>query len=126
MVLINLKFLGYFLLEDKTLKTERTQLLFNWLKSVTYWGIAKNTQTKVRKDQAGYNNISFEDVMDDKGVTTTRLFISGKGKSYAFTEMAEILHKVVCVGPTKKRAQNITYNGITLNMFVLVCNRVIS
>lgn len=70
--------------EDKTIKTERSQKLLNWLKSVSYWGIAKNLQTNQRKD-AGYNNIWFEDVIDDKGNQTTRLFVSGKGFNIPFT-----------------------------------------
>ena len=72
--------------EDKSTKTERTQTLFNWLKSVTYWGIAKNTQTGERK-RAGYNNIWFEDV-EENGVISTKLFISGKGGGFAFTPSA--------------------------------------
>ena len=70
--------------DDKSIKTERTQTLFNWLKSVTYWGIAKNTQTGERKP-GGYNNIWFENV-EENGVVSTRLFISGKGGSFAFTQ----------------------------------------
>ena len=69
--------------DDKSIKTERTQTLFNWLKSVAYWGIAKNTQTGERKP-AGYNNIWFEDITEN-GVTYTKLFISGKGEGFAFT-----------------------------------------
>jgi hypothetical protein len=69
--------------EDKSTKTERTQTLLNWVKSVAYWGIAKNTQTGERKP-AGYNNIWFEDV-EENGVVSTKLFISGKGEGFAFT-----------------------------------------
>ena len=70
--------------EDKSTKTERTQTLLNWIKSVAYWGIAKNTQTGVRKDKPGYNNIWFEDV-EENGVMSTKLFISGRGGGFAFT-----------------------------------------
>ena len=69
--------------EDKSTKTERTQTLLNWIKSVAYWGIAKNTQTGERKP-AGYNNIWFEDVTEN-GVVSTKLFISGRGGGFAFT-----------------------------------------
>jgi len=71
--------------DDRTVKSKRNQVLINWLKSVAYWGIAKNTQTKERK-QAGYNNIWFEDVVDAAGEPSTQLFISGKGASIPFTE----------------------------------------
>ena len=70
--------------DDRTVKTDRSTKLINWLKSVAYWGIAKNTQTKERK-KAGYNNIWFEDVIDDNGDATTQLFVSGKGGSFPFT-----------------------------------------
>ena len=70
--------------DDRTIKTERTQKLLNWLKSVAYWGIAKNTQTGQRK-AAGRNNIWFEDVTDADGNETTRLFVSGKGFNIPFT-----------------------------------------
>lgn len=57
--------------------------IIKWLKSVVYWGIAKSTQTGKRK-AAGYNNIWFEDVVDDKGQKSTRLFISGLGGNITF------------------------------------------
>jgi hypothetical protein len=57
--------------------------IIKWLKSVVYWGIAKSNQTGKRK-AAGYNNIWFEDVVDDKGQKSTRLFISGLGGNVTF------------------------------------------
>jgi hypothetical protein len=57
--------------------------IIKWLKSVVYWGIAKSPQTGKRK-AAGYNNIWFEDVVDDKGQKSTRLFISGLGGNITF------------------------------------------
>ena len=53
---------------------ESRQLL-NWLKSVVYWGINKDKDTKIRK-LAGYNSIWFEKVKEN-GKNTTKLFISG-------------------------------------------------
>lgn len=70
--------------DDKTIKTDRTQKLISWLKSVGYWGIAKNTQTHQRK-KAGYNNFWFEEVVDETGDSSTQLFVSGKGGSFDFT-----------------------------------------
>ena len=57
--------------------------IIKWLKSVVYWGIAKSNQTGKRK-AAGYNNIWFEDIVDDKGQKSTRLFISGLGGNITF------------------------------------------
>jgi hypothetical protein len=50
-------------------------VLFEWLKSVVYWGIPKD-QDKKRKTP-GYNSVWFEEVYED-GVAISRLFISGK------------------------------------------------
>jgi hypothetical protein len=70
--------------DKKTIKdNDEAQQIVSWLKSVIYWGIAKNTQTGERK-KAGYNNIWFEDITDDKGVKSTRLFISGLGGNMSF------------------------------------------
>jgi hypothetical protein len=71
--------------EKGTVKDDPEALvLFNWLKSVVYWGIAKDPDTKKRKDP-GYNSIWFEDVLED-GVYVPKLFISGKSKNgFSFT-----------------------------------------
>ena len=52
--------------------------LFNWLKSVTYWGIAKYQDGK--RKPGGYNNIWFETVNDDEGKPVVKLFMSGLAK----------------------------------------------
>ena len=79
-------------LQDGTIKTQSSQRLISWLKSVVYWGIAKDGQTKKRKENAGYNNIWFEDVLEgDK--TVQKLFISGKGLNYTFSPSELELHK---------------------------------
>jgi len=52
--------------------------LFNWLKSVVYWGIAKDQSGK--RKPAGYNNIWFETVKDDNGEPVVKLFMSGLAK----------------------------------------------
>jgi hypothetical protein len=61
--------------KDGTVKTKESQYLLNWLKSVVYWGIAKNTQTGERKD-AGYNNIWFETTTEGNK-SSTKLYMSG-------------------------------------------------
>ena len=75
---------------------DEAQQIVRWLKSVVYWGIAKNTQTGERK-KAGYNNIWFEDITDDKGVKSTRLFISGLGgnMSFAPTELSNRRNELI-------------------------------
>jgi len=79
-------------LQDGTIKTQSSQRLISWLKSVVYWGIAKDGQTKKRKENAGYNNIWFEDVLEgDK--TVQKLFISGKGLNYTFSPTELEAHK---------------------------------
>lgn len=54
--------------------TPETNKLFDWLKSVSYWGIAKYPDGK--RKEAGYNNLWFEKDVD--GVQ--KLFISGLNK----------------------------------------------
>jgi len=71
--------------DKKTIKDDpEAQNIIRWLKTVVYWGIAKNPQTKERK-QAGYNNIWFETFKLEDGKETTRLFISGKGFNINFS-----------------------------------------
>ncbi len=71
-------------LEDGSVKTDRSQRLMTWLKSVVYWGIPKNLQTGERKE-AKFNSVFFEDVPTADGTTETRLFISGRGASFEFS-----------------------------------------
>ncbi len=71
--------------EKGTIKDDvQAQQIVRWLKTVVYWGIAKNPQTGQRK-QAGYNNIWFEDVVNEKGEKSSKLFISGMGANLSFT-----------------------------------------
>ena len=71
---------------DKTTKTAETQYLFNWLKTVVYWGIPRNTQTGERKENPGYNSIWFEDVTEGNK-SFTKLFLSGLGgEAFDFTK----------------------------------------
>lgn len=68
---------------DGTLKTDESRRLFTWLKSVSYWGMAKDAQGK--RKSPGYSSIWFEKVVeDDKAVT--KLFFSGKGASIVMSE----------------------------------------
>ena len=69
---------------DGTTKTAETKYLFDWLKTVVYWGIPRNTQTKERKDP-GYNSVWFEDVTEGNK-SYTKLFMSGLGaEAFDFT-----------------------------------------
>lgn len=63
-------------IEDGKLSDD-TKDLINWLKSVTYWGIAKYADGKPKP--AGYNNICFKTVKED-GKDVIRLFMSGLDK----------------------------------------------
>ncbi len=63
---------------------QNSKKLFKWLNSIVYWGIAKDANGK--RKEAGYNNVWFEYVLDDKGEMVQKLFISGlvKESSQAF------------------------------------------
>jgi hypothetical protein len=63
---------------DGTTKTKETQYLFDWLKTIVYWGIPRNTQTGERKENPGYNSVWFEDVTEGNK-SFTKLFMSGIG-----------------------------------------------
>jgi hypothetical protein len=58
-------------------KEEVNKNILNWLKSVVYWGIAKYPDGT--RKPAGYNNIWFEDVLEN-GVQVKKLFMSGLQK----------------------------------------------
>jgi hypothetical protein len=71
--------------KDGTTKTAETQYLFNWLKTIVYWGVPRNTQTGERKENPGYNSIWFEDVTEGNK-SFTKLFMSGLGgEAFDFT-----------------------------------------
>jgi hypothetical protein len=63
-------------LEDGELK-ERSNELFEWLKSTIYWGFAHYPDGKPKP--FGYNNVWFETVTED-GKPVTKLFITGLTK----------------------------------------------
>jgi hypothetical protein len=58
----------------------RSERLFNWLRSVTYWGIPRDQQEN--RKEAGYNSIFWE-VDEETGMFM--LSLSGKGKDFVFT-----------------------------------------
>ena len=71
--------------KDGTTKTAETQYLFNWLKTIVYWGVPRNTQTGERKENPGYNSIWFEDVTEGNK-SFSKLFLSGLGgEAFDFT-----------------------------------------
>tara|TARA_R110000868_G_scaffold14426_1_gene67111 strand:- start:11101 stop:24315 length:13215 start_codon:yes stop_codon:yes gene_type:complete len=73
--------------DKKTIKDDdQAQQIVRWLKTIVYWGIAKNTQTGQRKD-AGYNNVWFEEIKDENDNAVTKLFISGLGGNMSFTPL---------------------------------------
>ena len=91
--------------DKKTIKdNDEAQQIVRWLKSVVYWGIAKNTQTGERK-KAGYNNIWFEDIKDEKENKSTRLFISGLGGNMSFspTEISNRKNELITLRRKKYR-----------------------
>jgi predicted NAD-dependent protein-ADP-ribosyltransferase YbiA (DUF1768 family) len=71
--------------------TPETKKLIEWLKTVVYWGIAKDRFTNERKP-AGYNNVWFETVKTEDGGDVTKLFISGISNTptqgFTFTPMS--------------------------------------
>jgi len=58
-------------------KEDVNKNILNWLKSVVYWGIAKDKEGK--RKPAGYNNIWFDNVLVD-GKPVKKLFMSGLQK----------------------------------------------
>lgn len=76
-----------------------TMELIEWLKSVVYWGIAKDLQTGERKP-AGYNNIWFERVKEGNE-DVLKLFMSGlsaetkQGFLFTPTALEENKHSIV-------------------------------
>ena len=78
--------------EEKAALEDKNNTLFSWLRSVLYWGIAKDMQTGQRKE-AGYNNVWFEEVLDEEGNKVTKLFISGKGEGFLFSPSEVEAHK---------------------------------
>lgn len=75
--------------EEAGLKGAEANQIFTWLKSVVYWGIAKNTQTGVRKETHGKNNIWFEN--NEEG--EARLHVAGENYPFTYTGLAQ--HKQI-------------------------------
>jgi len=70
--------------EGSVKKGTKSDRLFNWLRTTVYWGIAKDFTTKEPKP-AGYNNIWFEDIIEN-GKPVSKLKISGKNtEGFTFT-----------------------------------------
>jgi len=91
--------------EHKTLKTEETQRFFTWLRSVAYWGTAKDQDGNL-KDKPGYNNIWFDYATNEQGKSVTKLFISGMGYSVDYTPSALQRDQIVI----KKLLSNLYFN----------------
>ena len=69
--------------EKNGVKSLKSKTLLNWLSANVYWGIAKDKDNN--RIEGGYNNIWFEQVSDENNEAVTKLFISGKDKSFLFT-----------------------------------------
>jgi hypothetical protein len=69
--------------EKGGIKSKKSKNLFSWLSANVYWGIAKDKDNN--RIEGGYNNIWFEQVTDENNQAVTKLFISGKDKSFLFT-----------------------------------------
>ena len=81
-------------------KSEESRRLFNWLKSIVYWGTPRNA--------AGYNSIFFEKT--DQGLM---LFISGKGKSFPFTFTKLEENKTEILAGIESMYNNINYTMVS-------------
>lgn len=102
--------------KDGTTKTAETQYLFNWLKSVVYWGIPKNKQTKERKDP-GYNSIWFETVTEGNQ-SAVKLFLSGLGgEAFDFTESGLENSKNEIKAILKGMYNNVDANKVNVDSF---------
>ena len=102
--------------KDGTTKTAETQYLFNWLKSVVYWGIPKNKQTGERKDP-GYNSIWFETVTEGNQ-SAVKLFLSGLGgEAFDFTESGLENSKNEIKAILKGMYNNVDANKVNVDSF---------
>jgi len=81
-------------------KSEESRRLFNWLKSIVYWGSPRNA--------AGYNSIFFEKT--DQGLM---LFISGKGKSFPFSPSSIQENKAEILAGIELMYNNINYTMVS-------------
>jgi len=86
--------------EKGNAKSDESRRLFNWLKSIVYWGSPKNA--------TGYNSIFFEKT--DQGLM---LFISGKGKSFPFTPTKIIDNKAEILAGIGLMYNNINYTMVS-------------
>ena len=91
--------------EGTVKKGSKSTPLFDWLKSVAYWGIVKDPDTKERK-KIGHNNMWFEDV-NVNGAPVTKLFISGKQiNEFDFTTTSLEENKTEIIGLIKQIYNN--------------------
>lgn len=67
--------------KEKTVKNPETQQMFEWLKSVIYWGIARDKQTRKQKNP-GKSNVWFE---TDKDTKEMFIYFGSRDNIYHFT-----------------------------------------
>jgi len=110
--------------KDGTTKTAETQYLLSWLKTVVYWGIAKNLQTGERKE-AGYNNIWFETVTEGNK-SSTKLFMSGlQTEGFDFTPTGLENKKSEIIAILKGMYNNVNAPKVTVDSFKKKYNEII-
>lgn len=97
--------------EFKTTKTKESQDLMNWLKSVIYWGTPVN--------KPGYNSVWFDNVKDAKGNIVPRLFMSGKGLNFPFTETGIEENKTTIISILESMYGNTNATLLSDNYFTL-------
>ena len=99
-------------------KEEVNKAILSWLKSVVYWGIAKNADGT--RKPAGYNNIWFEDVMIN-GKPVKKLLISGLQKEYEkyfdFTPQGLINSKQDIIGLLGQMYANTDAKKVNIDAF---------
>jgi hypothetical protein len=102
--------------KDGTTKTAETQYLFNWLKTIVYWGIPRNTQTKERKNP-GYNSIWFENVTEGNK-SYPKLFFSGlDAEGFDFTVNGLENKKAEILGILRGMYNNVNANKVNIDSF---------
>jgi len=99
-------------------KEEVNKVILSWLKSVVYWGIAKYPDGTRKK--AGYNNIWFEDVLEN-GKPVKKLFMSGLQKDsqsyFDFTPQGLINSKQDILGLLNQMYANTDAKKVNIDAF---------
>ena len=99
-------------------KEEVNKAILSWLKSVVYWGIARDKAGN--RKPAGYNNIWFEDVIEN-GKPINKLFLSGLKKEsqkyFNFTPQGLINSKQDIIGLLGQMYANTDAKKVNIDVF---------